>query len=159
MKEVTENQKINPQVTTIEIGVRNLRSITIYPLSLGDQLEMSDIISNTLGSFFQLEDQSEMALASFVLELIQSNLEKIIGLVIEEDEDVKKIMKELSNVQTVGVSTLIFEMNYEAASKNVRSLFKKVKSTFLSERPSPQSVSDTDTNSKTSTESPLKEEE
>ncbi len=160
MSNETENKKINPQVMEVEIGIRNLRTITIYPLSLGDQLEMSDIISNTLGSFFALEDQNELALATFIVELIQTNLEKIIGLVIPEDEKAKPIMKELSNKQTVELVGLIFETNYGGeTAKNVQSLFEKVKGTFLLERLSPQSVSDTDTDPETSSELPLKEEE
>ena len=38
-------QDVNPQVKSIKLGVRTLRKITIYPLSVADQLELTDMIT------------------------------------------------------------------------------------------------------------------
>ena len=63
-------------------------------------------------------------------------------------------MGDISNLQAVGIADVLFEVNYGAVAKNFKSLSEKLKGMFQPERPLPQSVSDTDTGLKTSTESP-----
>ena len=55
-----ENAQINPQITDVTIGVRSLRSLTIYPLSMSDQLKTTDLIKQAVAGFFDREGQSDM---------------------------------------------------------------------------------------------------
>ena len=41
---MAENQDLNPQITEIKIGKRDLRSITLYPLSLADEELFGDYL-------------------------------------------------------------------------------------------------------------------
>ena len=126
-------KKLNPQIASLEIGIRNLRTIKIYPLSFGDQLEMTDLITGTIQKF--LEERGEklqegnVEFVQFIIDLLRNNLGRIIKLISDETE---KMLKEITNVQVVEMVDLIYKMNYEESSKNALSLFKKVKDSFRS---------------------------
>jgi len=127
-----EKKKINPQIADLEIGIRNLRTIKIYPLSLGDQLEMTDLITETAQKFFasreEIETKNDMDFAQFFVSILRDNIKKILGLITDETD----IMKEISNIQTVDLANLIYEMNYAESIKNAQSLFKKIQPMFQS---------------------------
>lgn len=61
----TENESIkdlknlNPRVSRIKIGTRNLREISIWPLSVRDELELSELISKALISYFDTYDEKK----------------------------------------------------------------------------------------------------
>jgi len=150
---MTENNKINPQMAKVEIGIRHLRTIIIWPLSVGDQLSMSDLIASTLSEF--LENQgTQLELVTFVVDTLQTNLKSILKLVIDESEDAEKLLFELTNEQSLAIITVIFEQNYGSNVKNAKSLFEKVSPLFLviadSTGSSQQSVNGTDIDSETS---------
>ena len=150
-----EQERLNPQITDVEIGIRNLRKIKVYPLSMSDQLKLTDMVTKSATEQMAKGD-GDIAIVSFVLQLIQENLSKIITMVTDEKADV---LEDMSNSQAVEFADVLFEVNYGAVVKNFKSLSKKLTGLFQSERPSPPSVSDTATDSKTSTVSPIKTEE
>jgi transcription termination factor NusB len=138
-----KKERINPQITRLNIGTRNLRTIKIYPASFGDQLEMTDLITETVQEFFKsresVEQKTDIALVKFLVDLIRDNLIKIIKLISDENEE---MLKEITNVQAIELATLVYEMNYGESVKNVQSLFKKIQPLFPSKRPLQQSVKD-----------------
>lgn len=160
---MSDDQKLNPQITETEVGVRNLRNIKIYPLALGDEMKFTETLSKAITKYFDkmksAEGMSDVALVGFVLELIKKNFEQIMKLVVEEGEDVKKLMQDVTNYQVAGISRIIYEKNFEDAAKNAGSLSEMVKKLFLSERPLPQFVNDMDILTPDSTETDLPEEE
>lgn len=138
-------KQLNPQIADLEIGIRDLRTIKIYPLSLGDQLEMTDLITETVQKFFEsrekIEGQNDMDFIQFFVNLLKDNLKEILNLIADED-----ISKELSNLQTVELASLIYTMNYEESLKNAHSLFKKIQPMFQSKGQLQPSAKDTPTN-------------
>jgi len=151
-----EEMKLNPQIVDAEIGIRSLRKIKVYPLSMSDQLKLTDIVMKSVAE--QLEQGgADLAIATFVLKLIQDNIVKILGMITDEGEDV---VSEISNVQAVDIANILFDVNYGAVVKNFKSLSDKMTGLFQqtepsqTERPLPPSVNDTDIDLKTSTESP-----
>ena len=163
----SENLKLNPQKQTVEIGIRKLRGVTIYPLSVADQLEMTDLITQTIREFFakrdemvKLEESDEpeekkVALVSFIVGLIRDNVLRMLTLVTDAKELGKDPLKDISNVQFFEIADIIYAVNYEAVSKNAQNLFEKIKKLFPSKRSLQESVKDIHSiDSKTSTESP-----
>lgn len=144
--------KLNPQITTVEVGVKSLREVTIFPLSLADQTKTARILAKAfqevmekLSSFGEEDEISEgESLASmakqlsdidvmeFIASAIQDNLEIILGLVVDENE--KILMEELTNEQFYQLVEIIYEVNYENTSKNFIALVKRAKGT-ISEKP------------------------
>lgn len=133
-----ETKKLNPQIAEVEIGIRNLRTIKIYPLSLADQLKSTDLIAKSLQKFFNRDanDIADLEFVNFLVTLIQENMGKI--LTMASDEDGEKLLSDLSNAQASSLAVLLYEMNFEVAGKNVASLAEKIKKWLPSTRPSPK---------------------
>lgn len=128
-----EKRKLNPQIASLEIGIRNLRTIKIYPLSFGDQLEMTDLITETIQKFIEARgdklQEDNVEFVQFIIDLLRKNLSTIIKLISDEEDT---LLKEITNVQVVDMVNIIYEMNYEESIKNVQSLFEKIKPMFQS---------------------------
>jgi len=124
--------RLNPQVRQFPIGVKELREVTVYPLSMSDQLDLTDVIIGGMEQFGKTEDLKDEAVVENMLTLIRDNLAKILDLIIPEQN---VTLKELTNQQFTDLALLVYEVNYEGAVKNVQSLVKKVKAVFHREQP------------------------
>jgi hypothetical protein len=148
-------KKLNPQIASVLVGTRNLRKINIYPLSVGDQLSMTSVITEALESFRNADDDEEMA--GVVIALLQKNLPMILEFVTDSDKETpEELLKDITNTQVLDIAQIVYEQNYAGFLKKAKSLFesvmKKAESLPVSKRPSQPSVKSTDTDSKTSTE-------
>jgi hypothetical protein len=143
--------KLNPQITTVEVGVKSLREVTIFPLSLADQTKTARVLAKAfqevmgkLSSFGEedvisegeslasmAKQLSDIDVMEFIASAIQDNLKIVLGLVVDENE--KILMEELTNEQFYTLVEIIYEVNYENASKNFIALVKRAKGT-ISER-------------------------
>ena len=128
MPDSTDTRKLNPQVRSVDIGKRTLRNIPIFPLSLGDQLDLTDLINQAMNAFFNMSpdetDEGLIKFIAFVLELIKENIERIIEMITEEK---KEILKEITNSQLMEIVEIVYEENFEGPLKKVSSLFPQVK--------------------------------
>ena len=149
-----ENAKLNPQITDVEIGIRNLRKITIYPLSMGDQLKLTDMIIKAITAQVEKAGSTDLSVA-FIVNVIHENIGKILEMVSDEEES---ILDELSNSQALAIAEILFDVNYGTVAKNFKSLSEKLTGLFQPERPSPPSANVMDIASETSTESPTETE-
>jgi len=153
-------KKLNPQIHEVEVGIRGLRKIQIYPLSLGDQFKISDVVKEVLTAFFnQVGDDPELSpeVASVFFDLFKTNFPLLIGLV-AKDEDPKKLQEEITNEQFSEIVEIVWKDNFEGPAKKLKGLFgrgvgPKVDPSSLLERPSPASVDITDTPLPIATES------
>lgn len=143
MSENKTPQKLNPQARLVEIGVRKIREVMIYPLAFASQLEMTDLITKAVQEFFakreELETGPDIEVVSFAVGTIRENIKRILALVSDEED----LLKDVTNLQLVDIVTVIYEMNYEAISKNAKSLFEKIAGLLPSKRPLPRSVKST----------------
>ena len=152
-KKKTDNENLNPRGKNVEIGIRALRVIKLWPLSVADELELTDVITKTLQAYFlRDEDQGDIDFAAFMVNVFKENLETILKLVCP-DEDPKALLKDMDNFQLTEIAEIVYEANFGAVLKNVMSLLEKGAGLFLSRRPLPESASGTDTAPTTLTES------
>ena len=173
--EKTDQEILNPRRRVLKVGTRQLREITLWPLAFRSQLDLKDIIIASAQEFFmtilpqkllKAKDAKEhgidevlqsvtevetMEYIKFFVGQIEKNMAAVLELAIDEEEDAETILKEADNVQVSEMATIIFEANFERASKNVMSLVSKVKEVFQLTRQEPQSADGTDINSTTST--------
>ncbi len=138
-----DEKKINPQVKKFEIGRKDLREITIYPLAVGDTLQLNDIITNSLQDFFATKDQPDEAVVGFILKTINENLGKIIEMLTCGDEKGQDALSDLTHTQSGDLIEIIYHDNFGGVAKKLKDLFVMEKEKFLSERSSPDSLSDT----------------
>jgi len=124
--------RLNPDIRDLDIGVRELRTITIYPLSFRDQEKVTAIIKDTLSAFGDVTktvdldpetglplDSKQMLveLVTFVISAIESNLEGIVKLTLADEKGNKDIFKEITNNQMIRLCEIIYEVNYDFLSK------------------------------------------
>jgi len=151
-----EMVRLNPQIKEVEVGIRVLRNVKIYPLSVHDQLSATNLVMSAITAFTSNKDvkNNDLVFVAFMLEQIRTNSTEILKMVLDENEDPESFLKNLSNDQLVIIGKLIYEVNYESLSKNVKSLLEKMKvKELVSERQSQASVKFMDTNSMISSES------
>lgn len=149
---IEKRNKLNPQIMEIEIGVRDLRKINIYPLSMADQLSTTDLITQTLQQFFKEEQDSatDMEFVAFTVNVIKENMGRLLSMA--TDEDGEKLLSQMTNLQASQVAEILYDVNFGSVVKNVQGLITKIKGILPSMRPLPQSAKDTDTESEISTE-------
>lgn len=131
---------LNPQICTIEVGVRTLRQVTVYPLSMSDQFKCTDLITEFVTKtieFLEGSKATDIAAVPIIIKGIEKNLIQILGFVVEKGEKIK--LDDLTNLQFSELAQLIYDVNYAGAAKNFQALIAKVKSLLPSMGPSLQS--------------------
>jgi hypothetical protein len=124
-----EMSVLNPDIQEIIIGVRKLRRITIYPLSVVDQLKITDLVQEAIGIFLASKESNDVAFVALFIALIKTNAAKILSLVLDPDENPDKVLEEMTNNQLSEFGTVLYQVNYEVISKNVSGLLKKLPQT------------------------------
>lgn len=149
--------KLNPRITTIEVGIENLREVTIYPLSLADQGKMaktlSSVFQSVMESLSHLSEEpgeedgsagtiekvaaqlSNIDIIEAIVTIIQDNLESILRLVVAADEVIS--MEEVDSDQFYDLVETIYKVNFEQAPKNFVALWKGAKGLVSTETKSP----------------------
>ena len=124
-------EDVNPQVKEIKIGLRILRKIKVYPLSVADQLELTDMITEAVGMFFSLDAEGKMKegppmeFVVFVFELIKTNIGEIVTKVTGE-EDSDTILSDMSNDQLTDMVSIVYRENFEGPFGRLVDLFQTV---------------------------------
>jgi hypothetical protein len=154
-----EMEILNPDIKEVLVGVRKLRKIQLYPLSVVDQFKVTDLFQEALGAFLVTKNMDNTQLIALFIHVFKSNLPKVLSLVIDPEEDIDTLLAEITNNQLSDIVTIIYKSNYEVISKNVGGLLKnlpQMKKESPLERPSPLSVKSMDINSEISSENPGK---
>ncbi len=130
------SKKLNPEIKEVEIGVRELRTIKIFPLSAKDQFDLTSRLVDVLSKMseeFSTENVSNEEALIFIQTIISDNLEIILEYVVDEEQ--RPTFNELTNNQLYTIAETIFEVNYEGFLKNFQSLFKRAKSLIQAQTP------------------------
>lgn len=164
---------LNPQIRTTEIGTKQLRTITIYPLSLADQFSVSEIFAEGMLVYEEstkptpvfvdgepatdnfgnevVEPVTEFDEVQVIVELIEKNLLKIVNMVIDDDEAIT--LRDLTNNQFADLCSMLYEENYGTAVGKFQALISRVKSSFQQKKSSPKSLQSLATGTNTSSDS------
>jgi len=158
MGKISSDARINPKIRMADIGIRELESIKIYPLSLAGQGEMADIITEALQRFNAVAgpspvpapkpgkkssvqsvpsmqptpQMSDLGVVAFIIDLIKKNLSKVLTLATDFDTPEKsdEALKKIDNDQAVEIADIVWQQNYENSLKNGIALFKKIMSAY-----------------------------
>lgn len=126
-----EASNLNPEIKTISVGVRKLREVKVYPLSVGDQFKLSDVITSAMQGFVSATDGAEdIAVIAVIVEMIKQNLDKVLTLVIEEkdlgEDSAQGFISDITNSQLADIATIIYEVNYAPLQKKIRGILEKI---------------------------------
>ena len=131
--------KLNPMVREFEVGSRELRTIKIYPLSIGDQNKMGSVLVEAIKMFadkaniYGTVDSVQAGLDNVgiiaeVIDLITVNLSKILTLASDvPQEEMDEVVDSMTNMQLTEIVEGIWDMNYEGSVKNVQNLIQRIK--------------------------------
>jgi hypothetical protein len=143
-------QRLNPQPRMFSIGTRKKYPVSIYPLSFGDQLKVSDAMTEVIQQFAAASGggMTNAAVVSFAIKTITERIEDIFKFC-TDPEEVKTILADagvsgisflMTNEQVVDFAEVVFMDNFDRAIKKGKDLFERIKSQFQSERSSPGSL-------------------
>lgn len=121
---------LNPQIREISVGTKELRKITIYPLSMADQFKLTDAIVDAARQFSVIDpaELNDSVIVATVIGMVEENLQDLLGLLLDEEESVQ--FTELTNDQFTELVEIVYEVNYETSIKKFQDLIAKVKSTL-----------------------------
>ena len=113
-----------PSYRTVVIGIRNPQERVIYPLSWHDLKQLQHIISSIVAGCVNLADSgyTQEQLYQYVLTKISDHVVEVLNLVVEGDPVDER---DISIEQVSEVALIVYDMNFEVISKNVKSLLQK----------------------------------
>ena len=117
---------MNPRVRDVEVGIRTLRKIKLYPLSISDQFALSDTVTEGLQVYMKEAGDGTFSAAavSKLIDMIRSKLPSMLKWLFP-DEQSQKLLKELDNYQIATIAEHVFVDNYGEPVKKLASLFRK----------------------------------
>lgn len=130
-------QELLPEVRKVTVGIRDVRTVNQYPLSLHDQFELADQITEVLSRVMELEssgvlkksDENDDESNEGTMEIIQSLLSTLshnIPYILDKIFD-DVTANDVTNNQMIEIAHNIYEVNYATLSKNLKDLFKTKK--------------------------------
>lgn len=156
MKE-DDMSKLNPLIRKVEIGTRKLKEVEIYPLSLANQLEMSQLFVKAIQDILSESPENNFEIANAVRKAISDNIGKVLSLITDEGE---KLLSDITNTQAVEIAEIVYDSNYGILEKKVKSLVEKIRQTFRLEPSLPASSDSThNTDLKISSDEDIKKED
>lgn len=123
---------MNPSITSVEVGIRKLREVTIYPLSVHDQLKATEIITEVVNKFATFSGLEDAMVIDSIIKILRPNISAILKLVVDENEEIS--LSELTNPQLESIINIIFAANYKDVIKNSQDLLGKMKPLLASMR-------------------------
>lgn len=118
---------------TFVYGKKLQYNITLWPLSVGDQLKVSSLVTgflNTLANMIMAEERpSEAAIVASAVNLVAQDITKVVAIAAdlpEDDDRVKSLLDNMTNMQMAQLVEYIWDTNYGAVRKNYASLMEEL---------------------------------
>lgn len=123
---------LNPRICTTHIGLKELREITIYPLSVGMQAKTVELVTLLINRIADnsLEGLSDIELAEMFGGSIIENITKILEFVADPKDAVT--VDEIDNTQMVEIISIIVKNNFGDSVKKLKAIWGETKGMFLS---------------------------
>lgn len=129
MNEKMPEQRINPDIKRVEVGIETMRTVTVYPLSAGFNVKLAKGISDLLVDFFSTkaikmsDDEINQKVASLFVSLVQDNLYVIVEQAVRLDkagyDSVEQFMEDCSTSQFERIVEIVYEVNYKGIAGKV----------------------------------------
>ena len=147
---MTDNT-LNPQIREIDYGVRSLRKLKIYPMSMSDQKKFGELFKKVVEEYLAQTPEGPMnqadllPFASFIVKLVGENIKEILKIITElRDNELATFFDDVTNTQMSQIIMAVVEENFESPSKNLIGLWETVAQLFPLERLSLPFSSDMD---------------
>lgn len=118
---------------TFIYGKKNQYNLTLWPLSVGDQLKVSGLVTGFIGTLATIltseERPNEAVVVDTAISLVAKNITKIVALTAdlpEDDERIVNLMDNMTNMQMAHLVEYIWETNYGSVRKNYAGLMEEL---------------------------------
>jgi len=131
--------RLNPKIRKFEYGNKEMFSVDLYPLSIGDQKKALEIVLEVVQEFASPEfvGKSDVEVAPKIVEILNKHIVAILAMIAGVPaESAQAILDRCTNDQFVLLIDTIWEVNFEDAVKNGMSLFDKIRMMYPSKRQS-----------------------
>lgn len=116
----------NPRIFKIEIGTRDLRTVTVYPISYGQK-----ITSKAFNSFAEIfdgltvgdVDVEKMSLSKTMIGVVKNHLSELIHLATEEEN----LIDEIDGTQMVELIEILWVQNFKPYEKKIREILDHIR--------------------------------
>jgi len=134
---------LQPVVKEVIVGIREPKSVKIYPLSVAQQLKAKEVITtalekmasvnstadavaNTSGLSDDINDMiAPVLMGNVLLDTIEDSLSSFLEMSTNPDDNVT--LDSVTNDQAVDIATIIYELNFESVIKKVQGLMERIK--------------------------------
>ena len=134
----TPEEKINPDISTIDVGRRTLKTITVYPLSAMFQKNFVKNMGSLLTDIFSIkvkdlsDEQVGQKIASIAVTAFDENLVKLIENAVDPKEmhevgysSTEELLDDLSTKQLEQFGEIIYKNNYESLVGKITGFLRK----------------------------------
>ena len=151
---MSDLEKLRPPSGVVQIGIREYEDLVIWPLSISDQLDLEKVLDTAITNILS-SSISDLTFVLSVKKVIEENIVSVLQLITDHDSEakVRKLLKKITNNQLVEICQKIYEMNYEAISKNVLRLLGAMMPSATRRQSQPSSSDTQDTDLSTSPDS------
>ena len=127
---------LNPRIASVKIGIRELRTVHIYPLSVGQQTQTVELITVLINSMAEqkLDGLTDIQLAEFFGGTISENIRTILEFITDPQDEVS--LDEIDNTQLVEIIDVIVKVNFGEISKKLKTIWDQIQDQFLSPKSS-----------------------
>lgn len=131
------NQDLMPIIREIQIGIEEVKEYKVYPLSVANFMELTEIIKEFIQAFIAEEAQADSRkhdaeMFPVLLEIFGKHINKIIHMVIRNAPE--DITEQMTGAQLVGLAHIVYEANYEDILKNLKTLFPNIEGEGLTDK-------------------------
>lgn len=121
-----EEKRLNPDIVEVDVGVRELKTLHVYPLSFRDQMEATELITQALQAITARQDSNDVEFVAGLLEVLKANMGRVLELVTDPEERGEDLLADLTNNQACELAEEIYRVNYEAIQKKIMAVAKSV---------------------------------
>lgn len=117
----------------------NLSSITLYPFSMADQTEATDIIAEAIKAMTAEDNMllAELDLVRKVMDIISSNFLRMVKLASSDtitEEELEKLPRNVTNMQAMAFAEYVWNTNYGDVKKNFTNLVSGIQTVMLNRK-------------------------
>lgn len=122
--------KMNPKIRKVDVGTREIKQITIYPLSIKDQEALVTFFTGLIEKFFEEMREKQFTNTEFfqmILQIVTENIPEFLKYATDEEID----LGNLTNYQLSEIIKHVYTDNFEDPGKNISGLLTGLKGTLF----------------------------
>ena len=146
-----DSKRLNPDIRQTVYGKKELKEITLYPLSIGDQFKVTELATGIIQKLAEVgQNVTDLAFMAAVMSSLEENFGTILSLITDiPKKEINIVVNNLTNSQLIDIIESVWTVDYEPALKKGKNLFDRGKSVFNLKRSlasSSDSIPSTDSN-------------